>query len=55
MPAVGLTTIQSMLDSDCKILAMEAERTIFVEQAEVIKLANEKGLIICAVDGPEEE
>lgn len=55
VPAVGLTTIQSMLDSDCKTLAMEAERTIFVEQAEVIKLANEKGLIICAVDGPEEE
>ena len=55
VPAVGLTTIKSMLDSDCKILAMEAERTIFVEQEEVLKLANEKGLIICAVDGPDEE
>lgn len=55
VPAVGLQTIHSMVEGNCKVLAMEAERTIFVEQEEVLKLANEKGLIICAVEGPDEE
>ena len=50
MPAVGKQTIQSMLDSGCTVLAMEAERTLFVEQEEVLKLANAHDLCICAVD-----
>ena len=50
VPAVGKQTIQSMLDSGCTVLAMEAERTLFVEQEEVLKLANAHDLCICAVD-----
>lgn len=49
VPAVGRTTLQSMIDSDCSVLAVEADRTVFVEQAVVLNMANDKGIIICAV------
>lgn len=49
VPAVGCTTLQSMIDSDCSVLAVEADRTVFVEQAAVLNMANDKGIVICAV------
>lgn len=55
VPAVGLRTIESMIAGECKVLAIEAHRTIFVEQEDVLKLANRKGIVICAVEGPDEE
>ena len=39
-----------MIDSGCTVLAVEAERTIFVEQEAVLDMANKKGIVICAVD-----
>ncbi|WP_301859855.1 LpxI family protein [uncultured Megasphaera sp.] len=50
VPAVGMRTIQSMLESGCTVLAIEADRTLFVEQKAVLELANRQGLCICAVD-----
>ncbi len=50
VPAVGMDTLQSMIDSGCNLLAMEAKRTLFVQQEEVLKMANKHGIIICAVD-----
>lgn len=50
VPAVGLATLQSMLDSGCNVLAIEADRTLFVEQQLVLDLANTHGICICAVD-----
>lgn len=50
VPAVGLTTIQSMIESGCTVLAMEAGRTLFVEQDDVLKTANAHHICICAVD-----
>lgn len=55
VPAVGMKTLESMISSHCKVLAMEAKRTIFVEQEAVLKKANELGIVICAVEGPDEE
>ena len=55
VPAVGMKTLQSMIDSQCKVLAMEAKRTIFVEQEAVLQKANELGIVICAVEGADEE
>ena len=55
VPAVGMKTLQSMIDSQCKVLAMEAKRTIFVEQDAVLQKANELGIVICAVEGADEE
>ena len=55
VPAVGMKTLESMISSNCKVLAMEAKRTIFVEQEVVLHKANELGIVICAVEGPDEE
>ena len=55
VPAVGMKTLESMISSNCKVLAMEAKRTIFVEQEAVLHKANELGIVICAVEGPDEE
>ena len=55
VPAVGMKTLESMISSNCKVLAMEAKRTIFVEQEAVLQKANELGIVICAVEGPNEE
>ena len=50
VPAVGKQTILSMIESKCNVLAMEAGRTLFVEQDEVLDLANRHNICICAVD-----
>ena len=55
VPAVGMKTLESMISSNCKVLAMEAKRTIFVEQEAVLQKANELGIVICAVEGSDEE
>ena len=55
VPAVGMKTLESMISSNCKVLAMEAKRTIFVEQEAVLQKANELGIVICAVEGPDQE
>lgn len=54
VPAVGMKTIRSMHESGCTVLAMEAERTVFVEQKEVLEFANKHGMVICAVEGADE-
>ena len=50
VPAVGIKTLMSMIDSGCNVLAVEAEKTIFVQQEDVIEMANRHNIIICAVD-----
>ena len=50
VPAVGIKTLMSMIDSGCKVLAVEAEKTIFVQQQDVLDMANRHGIVICAVD-----
>lgn len=49
VPTVGMQTLRSLLVHDGAVLAMEAERTLFVEQREVIAEANRRGIVICAV------
>ncbi|MDU7911250.1 MAG: UDP-2,3-diacylglucosamine diphosphatase LpxI, partial [Veillonella parvula] len=50
VPAVGIKTLMSMIDSGCKVLAVEAEKTIFVQQQDVLNMADRHGIVICAVD-----
>lgn len=50
VPAVGIKTLMSMIDSGCKVLAVEAEKTIFVQQQEVLDMANRHNIVICAVN-----
>ncbi len=49
VPAVGVKTLVSMIESGCNVLAMEAKRTIFVEQEKVLAIADKHGIVICAV------
>ena len=51
MPAVGLTTLHSMEESDCAVLAIEAYHTLFAEKDKVLEEANKKGIVILAVEG----
>lgn len=50
VPAVGLTTLKSMEESECRVLAIEAYRTIFAEKEKVLKEADKKGIVILAVE-----
>lgn len=49
MPTVGKNTILSMIESNCNVLAIEAEKTLFVEQEEVNMLARKHHICICAI------
>lgn len=51
MPAVGLTTLSSMEESGCAVLAIEAWHTLFAEKEAVLQEANKKGIVILAVEG----
>lgn len=50
VPAVGLTTLHSMIDSGCDVLAIEAYRTLFAEMDAVIREADKKGILILSVE-----
>jgi DUF1009 family protein len=49
VPTIGVTTIDSMLVAGASVLAIEAGKTIVVDEAEVIAKANEHGLAIVAL------
>ena len=50
VPAIGLTTLKSMLESKCIVLAIEAHRTLFAEKKKVLELAEREGIVILAVE-----
>lgn len=49
VPAVGVKTIESMCAIGAKALVMEAGKTILVEKAKVLEIANENGITIVAL------
>lgn len=49
MPTVGMKTIESMVQAGAKALAMEAGRTLLVEQEKVIAAADQNGITIVAL------
>ena len=49
VPAVGTTTIESMIAAGAKALAIEAGRVLVVDQAKVAALADENGIVIAAI------
>jgi hypothetical protein len=49
MPTVGVGTIEAMIATGAKALAMEAGRTLLVDKAKVIELADENGITIAAI------
>lgn len=49
IPAVGLKTLQTMKKFDAKLLAVEANETIIVDQEKVVKFADKNKIVIMAV------
>ena len=52
VPTIGLGTLETLHAAGGKVLAVEAGRTIFLDQAAVIDFANRNGLVIVAVSEP---
>lgn len=50
VPTVGLTTIEGMVKAHGRVLAVEADRTIFLDRAATIALADRHGISIVAVN-----
>jgi len=55
VPTIGPRTIRGMIDAGARVLAIEAGRTILLEDREVLELANRHGLCIVALAQPAEQ
>ena len=53
VPTVGTTTIETMYAAGAKVLAVEAGRTIFLDEAKTLALADRYGIAIVARPGAE--
>lgn len=53
VPTIGLTTIENLHRAGARVLAIEAGKTIVVDQADVVALADRLGLSIVALDPAE--
>src|SRR4051794_3560565 len=53
VPTVGITTIENLHKAGARVLAIEAGRTIVIDQADVVALADRYGLSIVAVEPDE--
>ncbi|MDD2679864.1 MAG: UDP-2,3-diacylglucosamine diphosphatase LpxI [Candidatus Omnitrophica bacterium] len=49
IPVVGLKTVQSLIKAGAKCLAIEADKTLFIDRLAAVKLADKKGLAIVSV------
>jgi hypothetical protein len=49
IPVIGLKTIQSLVGAGAKCLAIEADKTLFIDRDAAVKLADKKGLVIVSV------
>jgi DUF1009 family protein len=50
VPTIGIGTLQTLVDSGGSVLAFEANRTIMLDQAEMIDFANRHKLVVVSVD-----
>jgi len=55
VPTIGLGTLQTMIDAGGKVLAVEAGKTILVEQDAFLEFADKQGLVVVAIDQPPSE
>lgn len=49
IPVVGLNTVKNLVKAGAKVLAIEADKTIFIDREQSIELAEKKGISIVAV------
>lgn len=50
VPAIGIGTIESLIAAGGRVLAIEAGKTIIIDQSQVVQLADRHGLTIVALD-----
>jgi len=48
IPTIGLATLKTMQKNRCAVLAVEAERTLLVDQQKMIEIAEKSGITILA-------
>ena len=48
VPTVGTATIESMRQAGANVLAVEADKTILLDEAETLALANRYGIAVVA-------
>jgi DUF1009 family protein len=53
VPAIGVGTLQTMVDAGASVLAVEAQKTIILDESEVIDFANRHKLVVAAIDESE--
>lgn len=53
VPTIGVQTIQTMYAAGGRVLAIESDRTILLDQAEVLSLANRLGIAIVSLKAEE--
>lgn len=53
VPTIGISTVENLRKAGARCLAIEANKTIVIDQADVIALADRYGLTIVAVDPAE--
>lgn len=53
VPTIGIQTLQAMRESGGRVLAIESDKTIVLEQEDVIELANKLGIAIVALHAHE--
>ena len=49
IPVVGLNTIKNLIKAGAKCLAIEADKTLFIDKEQGVELADKKGVCIVAV------
>ncbi|AZR73949.1 hypothetical protein BBF96_11435 [Anoxybacter fermentans] len=49
IPTIGLTTMKNLVAVGARGLVVEADRTFFIQQKEVLELANENGIAVVAM------
>ena len=49
VPVIGLNTVKNLIKAKVKCLAFEAGKTLFIDQAQSIALADKKGIVIAAL------
>jgi len=49
IPVVGLKTIKNLIHTGISVLAIEAEKTLFIDRKEAVLLADRKGISIVAI------
>jgi DUF1009 family protein len=55
VPTIGISTIENLYKAGARVLAIEAGKTIVIDQPEVVALVDRLGIALIALDGAEVE